>query len=137
MSAKRKPIAICVALCLAIAASALAQDFDLPWYTLDGGGYAYSTGGPFTLGGAIGQPHAGPVMTGGNFTLTGGFWTFPTPIPGDINGDGLVDVADLLWLATTFGTRTGDAGYRRPCDLNVDNAIDVSDVLMLARYWGM
>jgi hypothetical protein len=126
-----------VALSWWMVANAVAQDFDLPWYTFDDGGCGYSTGGGFTLGGAIGQPHAGPVMTGGNFTLTGGFWTFPTPIPGDINGDGLVDVADLLWLATTFGTRTGDAGYRRPCDLNVDNAIDVSDVLMLARYWGM
>ncbi len=51
-------------------------------------------------------------MTGGDFTLRGGFWTFPTPIPGDINGDGFVDVADLLWLAQTFGSTPPDPRYR-------------------------
>lgn len=69
---------------------------ELNWYTVDGGG-AYCAGGPFELAGTIGQPDAG-VMTGGNFTLTGGFWGV-TPAgpsaPGDCDGDGDVDLIDF------------------------------------------
>ncbi len=54
---------------------ALAQSHAIPWHTIDGGG-GVSTGGVFTVSGTIGQPDAGPTMTGGNFSLTGGFWSF-------------------------------------------------------------
>ena len=47
--------------------------YDLGWNTVDGGGYTFSTGGDFALGGTIGQPDAG-LLTGGNFALGGGFW---------------------------------------------------------------
>jgi hypothetical protein len=47
--------------------------YDLSWNTVDGGGGTFSTGGTFSVGGTIGQPDAG-VMSGGSFTLTGGFW---------------------------------------------------------------
>ncbi len=66
-----------LALLLLLAAShALAQSgggYDLSWTTIDGGGYTFSTGGAYSLGGTLGQPDAG-VLSGGNFTLTGGFW---------------------------------------------------------------
>jgi len=55
---------------------ALAQSgggYDLTWNTVDGGGYTFSTGGGYTLGGTVGQPDAG-ALTGGGYTLTGGFW---------------------------------------------------------------
>jgi hypothetical protein len=51
-----------------------AQDFNIDWFTIDGGG-GTSGGGPFSLSGTIGQPDAGVTMTGGNFSLTGGFWS--------------------------------------------------------------
>ncbi len=47
--------------------------FAVDWYTIDGGGGA-STGGVYALTGTIGQPDAG-VMSGGPFTLQGGFWS--------------------------------------------------------------
>jgi len=47
--------------------------YDLSWYTIDGGGATFSTGGSYSLGGTIGQPDAG-MMSGGSFTLVGGFW---------------------------------------------------------------
>jgi hypothetical protein len=46
--------------------------FSLDWWTVDGGGGA-STGGVYAVSGTIGQPDAGP-MSGGQFTLVGGFW---------------------------------------------------------------
>jgi hypothetical protein len=47
--------------------------FSLEWSTMDGGGVMESQGGPYRLGGTIGQPDA-VVSTGGGFTLRGGFW---------------------------------------------------------------
>ena len=52
----------------------LAQDgYDLSWWTVDGGGFTYSSGGGYELGGTIGQPDAG-MLAGGGYTLGGGFW---------------------------------------------------------------
>ena len=66
----------------------LSADYDLFWWTVDGGGAAFSSGGGYELGGAIGQPDAG-TLSGGDFTLGGGFWgggvavepTTPTATP--------------------------------------------------------
>jgi hypothetical protein len=46
--------------------------YSLDWSTIDGGG-GTSTGGVYSVSGTIGQPDAGR-MSGGNFTLDGGFW---------------------------------------------------------------
>jgi hypothetical protein len=46
--------------------------YSLDWSTTDGGG-GTSTGGVYSVTGTIGQPDAGK-MSGGNFTLHGGFW---------------------------------------------------------------
>ena len=47
--------------------------YDLNWSTVDGGGYTFSLGGGYALGGTMGQPDAG-VLSGGPYTLGGGFW---------------------------------------------------------------
>jgi hypothetical protein len=51
---------------------AWGQSYSIDWSTIDGGGGA-STGGVYTVTGTIGQPDAG-AMSGGSFTLQGGFW---------------------------------------------------------------
>ena len=65
-----------VSLIFGLAAPALAQsggDYDLTWSTVDGGGWTFSSGGAYSLGGTVGQPDAG-VLEGGDYTLVGGFW---------------------------------------------------------------
>jgi hypothetical protein len=60
---------------LATISPAANAQFQIDWYTIDGGGGA-SSGGGFSLSGTIGQPDAGPSMTsgpGGPFSATGGF----------------------------------------------------------------
>ena len=47
--------------------------YDLTWNTIDNGG-GESNGGGYTLAGTLGQPDANEALTGGGFTLTGGFW---------------------------------------------------------------
>ena len=58
----------------AIVSRAQAQTYSIDWYTIDGGG-GTSTGGVYAVSGTIGQPDAGGPMTGGNYSLTGGFWS--------------------------------------------------------------
>ena len=58
---------------LFIASLSQAQNFSIDWFTIDGGG-GTSTGGVYAVSGTIGQPDAGPTMSGGNYSLVGGFW---------------------------------------------------------------
>lgn len=58
--------------------AAPSADYDLSWYTMDGGGGMYSAGSPYQLSGGIGQPDAG-TLSGGVYQLNGGFWV-QTPI---------------------------------------------------------
>ena len=48
-------------------------DYDLSWWTLDGGG-GWLAGGNYTLGGTIGQPDAADALSSGDVSLYGGFW---------------------------------------------------------------
>jgi hypothetical protein len=50
----------------------LQAQYAIDWSTIDAGG-GTSAGGPYVLGGTIGQPDAGS-MSGGTVTLQGGFW---------------------------------------------------------------
>jgi hypothetical protein len=54
--------------------TARAQSYSIDWYKVAGGG-GTSTGSVYSISGTIGQPDAGGPMTGGNYSLTGGFWS--------------------------------------------------------------
>jgi len=76
--------AIALGLLGAVAYAQVGGGFDLSWNTVDGGGGTFSTGGPYSVGGTIGQPDAGS-MQNGQWSVQGGFWaaalSTPTPIP--------------------------------------------------------
>lgn len=52
---------------------AWAQQYSIDWYKIAGGG-GTSTNGQYAISGTIGQHDAGGPMTGGAYSLTGGFW---------------------------------------------------------------
>lgn len=70
---------ICCAGALVWALAAHAQSYEIPWWTVDGGG-GVSSNGQYTISGTIGQPDAGGPMTNGQYSLTGGFWALPTAV---------------------------------------------------------
>ena len=53
--------------------TALAQNYRIDWFTLSGGGA--SSGGAYSLNGAIGQPVAGGPLANGQLSLLSGYWT--------------------------------------------------------------
>jgi hypothetical protein len=58
---------------LLIPSLGIAQNYSIDWYKVAGGG-GISTGGTYQVSGTVGQPDAGGPMTGGNYSMTGGFW---------------------------------------------------------------
>ena len=130
-------IAYSLAIVVCAGAAALAPigggNFDLSWHTIDGGG-GTSAGGGFELAGTIGQHDAGQTMTGGNFTLIGGFWagagsTPGIPCPWDLDKSGTVNTSDLLALFAQWGT----AG---PADFDGNGVVNTADLLILFANWG-
>jgi hypothetical protein len=67
---------------LLIAFKLCAQPYSIGWYKISGGG-GTSSGGQYSVSGTIGQPDASGAMSGGNYFLTGGFWSlFAVQTPG-------------------------------------------------------
>ena len=63
-------------------AAAPPPGYELSWFTVDGGGLTWSTGGGYKLGGSIGQPDAQALAQGGGYRLQGGFWRPVAEPPG-------------------------------------------------------
>ena len=59
---------------LLIPTISFAQSYTVDWYKISGGG-GTSTNGSYTVSGTIGQPDASGAMSGGNYSVTGGFWS--------------------------------------------------------------
>ena len=53
------------------------------------------------------------------------------PIPGDVNGDGIVNIADLVEVLLNWGP-CQDC----PADLNGDDVVDVLDLVEVLLNWG-
>jgi hypothetical protein len=51
-----------------------AQQYSVDWPKIAGGG-GTSTGGTYQVADSIGQPDASGAMSGGNYSVTGGFWS--------------------------------------------------------------
>lgn len=50
----------------------------------------------------------------------------------DLNGDGAINISDVMILAAAFNSVKGDAKYIGAHDLNGDGAINISDIMILA-----
>src|ERR1035438_6745213 len=79
---KNNSLLFAIAASLVLSAGAMAQSYSIDWYKVAGGG-GTSTGGTYTVSGTIGQPDASGALTGGNYSLTGGFWAiYAVNMPG-------------------------------------------------------
>jgi hypothetical protein len=105
-----------------IVSSSLGQ-YELSWYTIDGGG-GRSSGGDFTLTGTIGQPDAA-YSSGDNYELLGGFW------PG-----GPLCFVDFASFAR-FAEYWLETGVGLPADLfeDDDNIVNKLDLKVFVEEW--
>jgi len=54
-------------------------------------------------------------------------------VPEDINGDGAVNMMDVILIAKCFNKISTDVGFDARCDLNADDSINMIDVIRLAK----
>jgi hypothetical protein len=74
--------------------SAWGQSFSIDWYKVAGGG-GTSTNGQYSLSGTIGQPDASSALSGGNYSVTGGYWA-------------LINVVQTPGTPTLYISRSGN-----------------------------
>jgi hypothetical protein len=111
---------------------------DLSWSTVSSGGNE-STAGSISVSGSIGQGQtATGKLTGGEISLTGGFWYGVSPAdsacPGDTNDDDRVDLNDLLTVLGNFGAAV--AGGPADGDLDGSGTVDLNDLLQVLANFG-
>jgi hypothetical protein len=118
--------------CSAASAGIGGGVYSIPWSTIDGGGVINSSGGTYTLSGTIGQPDAGATMTGGSYSLTGGFWAGvnnAAPCPADFTGEGDLNFLDVSAFLAAYSMMDTSADFTGEGDFNF---LDVS--AFLAAY---
>jgi len=81
--------------------------------------------------------YAGPVPGDVNTTNN----SFPdgrvaATIPGDLNGDFKVSLADLVTLALAYGSIPGDTGWNPNADIDGNSVVGLSDLVILANHYG-
>ena len=72
-----------------------AQNYSVDWYKVSGGG-GTSTGGNFSVSGTIGQHDAGSGLSGGNYSVTSGYWA-------------LINVVQTAGAPTLYISRNGNS----------------------------
>jgi PKD repeat protein len=81
---------------------------------------------------AYASPSSGETDTA-NDTFTGG--TVYVGIPGDINGDGRVNILDAILVSNAFLSTPGSPNWNPNADINSDGVVDILDAIILANNW--
>jgi hypothetical protein len=102
-------------------------DDDLVALTGGAFGAASGAGGAGGAGAGLGLPAVEVVP---NLLVT------PAAVPGDANGDGTVDVADLVAVVLAWGPCPPICPPACPADVNDDCAVDVGDLVTVVLNWG-
>jgi C1A family cysteine protease len=109
----------------------------LDWigYSLDGNANVTMEGNTTVSEGLDKAPYAHNIVVFANNTsgnMAASNKVYFTVHPGDINGDLLVDVDDLVDLADAFFSEPGAGNWNENANLNCDSFIDVDDLMILA-----
>jgi len=56
-------------------------------------------------------------------------------VPGDVNDDGVVNIADIAAAAGSFGKKTGDPGFNSAADVNGDGVISILDLVFIIIHY--
>jgi hypothetical protein len=87
-----------------------------------------------TTGFAYGNYTLSATIDSTNSTVTSGVVT--VTIPGDINGDGTVDIYDAIALASAYNSSPGSPNWNPNADILGDGIVDIYDAIALASHYG-
>lgn len=60
----------------------------------------------------------------------------PPDLVGDLTGDGVVDIFDIVIVAKAFSSVLGDPNWDQRADINGDNKVDIFDMVVLVIHYG-
>jgi hypothetical protein len=89
----------------------------------------------------------------GNYTISGYAWPVlgetdrayntlkaPVPIevtiPGDVDGNHVVNILDVAKIASVYGLKRGDPKFNSNCDIDGDGKITILDLVTCAAHYG-
>jgi hypothetical protein len=84
-----------------------------------------------TTGFAFGNYTLNANVQPANNNLTGG--TVEVTIPGDVNGDGTVNILDAIVLGNAFLATPGSSNWNPNADINGDNVVNILDAIILSN----
>jgi hypothetical protein len=58
-------------------------------------------------------------------------------IPGDVDGNHVVDINDISIVAANFGKQAGDTGFDSRAKLHGTGPVDIFDLMIVAIHYGM
>lgn len=70
------------------------------------------------------------------FNTTDGSFTNMKIIPGDVNGDGIIDIYDAIAAAQAFGSNPASPNWNPAADLNGDGQVDIFDIIIIGMNFG-
>jgi hypothetical protein len=94
----------------------------------------YQSSESYRLQSAMGQTTDVGPRSSENFQLLSGY--LPCKLLGDLDVNGLVNVADIMMVASKWRCQSGDDCYHERCDLDHDGDIDVVDIMLVVAHWG-
>lgn len=97
------------------------------WYVQYGGANAINNAHQIVA--AAREGASGPI---GAILLT----PMNTQLPGDIDGDGDVDLSDLALLLGGYGLCSGDGGFNAAADFDANGCVDLGDLAVLLANFG-
>jgi hypothetical protein len=134
LPAQSKTWRLWLALCFFILPSAFClrawgQTYSIDWQTIDGGG-GTSTGGVYSVTCTIGQPDAG-AMSGGNYTLQGGFWGIVAAI--QTPGAPLLTIFHTITNTVTVSWPSPSTGWTLQQNTNSVSSLNWSNVTAIIQ----
>ena len=120
MLESREYMAAVLAIALLVAVPCAGGQYDLSWWTVDGGG-GVSEGGGYVLTAVAGQADAG-LLQGGAYVVLGGFL-----------GGAWAEITSELVIAHLLGLTTLTGELLNAADRNGDGRVDMADVVLLVN----
>ena len=82
---------------------------------------------------AYAWPVPGETDTTDNTFVDG--WVF-VAMPGDVKGDGVVDIFDCVTIALAYGSTPADPNWSPNADITNDQLVDIFDLVIVALHFG-